>query len=97
MPCDIGGWCDQHMTDEEPEQYTGLKDKNGKLTFNGDVGIYEKFIPGMKWEICAFDDASLKAIPISNGVISDDARPLTNDFMQEFKIIGNIHEGVIQK
>lgn len=80
--------CNFAYGDEIVEQCTGLKDKNGKLIYEGDI----IFINGEKWcviwnaEDCAFFFSNLKEV--YHQPIFPDFYKMTDDF----EVIGNTHQ-----
>lgn len=78
------------------EQCTGLRDKNGKLVFEGDI----LKVKGGYWEVCwcntlasfMFDDYSYD----ENGKYTGDGNLQTifDTEICKMEIVGNIHEGV---
>lgn len=92
MHCDNTGCFLSVMEDEVLEQCTGLRDKNGRLIYEGDIVIvngdvmtipleYENKKAFINWDDCGF------YLHFENGLIEN--------LFQEcwiFEIIGNIHE-----
>lgn len=68
-----------NIDDIEIEQCTGLKDKNGKLIFEGDVVSLDKYNYSVLWNDCWC--ASRKR-----------SEQITHVNSSCFKIVGNIHE-----
>lgn len=89
--------------DTIPLQFTGLKDKNGKEIFEGDVFKYEKhpsylldsFVSSFKWS----DEFSCFGYEVKSEIFSQLLfSPLSihdelqKDFLNHIEIIGNIYE-----
>ena len=69
-------------------QYTGLKDKNEKEIYEGDIIKYEDVYKG----VVEYSEQYAQYVLAETGVIKDEYEPLADYNIKVFEVIGNIYE-----
>lgn len=95
-----GAWSFAEVLEDDNfivEQCIGLKDKNGRLIYEGDICLLYKTKYEIRWKVGGFGTRDYPPCADTDGYIFSDTVPFTNrlylrEDLKEIEVVGTIHD-----